>query len=164
MKNIVIAALALAACLGPAAPAQAQALLNARNPETVRAQFEAWGYRPTALENLEGVPSFSATIENLVTNIAFSGCTNGRDCNSLLLLATYSDVLNPPYEWLNARTYEYDLVAAMRGEDGLMILRSTVMVGPDGIPASTLRAAIDQWLAANDDVSRDAIAAGLNHE
>ena len=164
MKNLVIAALALAACSGAAAPARAQTLLSARNPETVRAQFEAWGYQPSAMRDADNVPAFSATIEDLPTDVAFGGCVRGRNCNSLLLLSTYNDVHNPPYEWLNGRSYEYDLLTAMRDEAGLLLLRSVIIIGPDGIPESTLRVALDQWVAVNEDMSRDAVAAGLNHE
>lgn len=164
MKTIIVAAVAFAAGIGLAAPAHAQSLVQAQNPETIRALFETWGYRPTALRVVDNQPLFEATISGLQNAVVLGGCTNGRDCNHIVLLVTYDDVANPPFEWLNRQNFHYNLVTAMRREDGLLTLRTGIMLGREGIPVSAVRAAIEDWIAVNNDIARAAVDAGLARE
>ena len=162
MKRTILAALALAACaIGVAAPAHAQSLVRAQNPETIRALFETWGYRPTPLRTVDDQPLFEATIDGLQNAVVVGGCTAGRDCTHIVLLVTYDDVPNAPYEWLNRQNFHYNLVTAMRREDGLLTLRTGIMLGTEGIPASAIRAALADWISVNNEVARGAVEAGL---
>jgi hypothetical protein len=70
-------------------------------------------------------------------------------------------VPNPPHEWLNQQNFDYNLVAVMRREDGLLTLRTGIMLGSAGVPVSVMRAALDDWIAANDEIARNAVQAGL---
>ena len=162
MKKWVLGALAMAASYGmlPEA-ALAQQMVTARNPETVRALFEAWGYRPGAIQGADDHPLFQATIGEIQNVVVLGGCERGRNCSHVVLIAAYNDVPNPPYEWLNRQNFHFNLVTAARREDGLLALRTGIMLGDQGIPASTFRAAIEDWIAVNAEVARSAVEAGL---
>jgi hypothetical protein len=166
MKRIVIAALAAAAwCTNVPATAQAPALVNAQNPETVRALFAAWGHDPTPLRIVDGQPLFEASDEDFHFFVAFNGCTDGRGCNYVVFIVNYDDVANPPYEWLNRQNYRYDMVtASRRADDGRLSLRTGITLGPDGIPESTLALAFGDWIDDTNRIARDAFEAGLVNE
>lgn len=162
MKRTILGILTMAAVsLGSPQAAQAQQLVSAANPAALRAQFEAWGYRPGDLQGADDQPLFEATIGTVRTVVVLGGCERGRNCNHVVLIATYSDVPDPPYEWLNRHNFDYNLVTAMRRQDGLLALRSGIMIGPQGVPASALRAAFDDWIAVNGEIARSAAETGL---
>ena len=163
MKRIVIAALAAAAwCAVLPAPARAQEMVTAQNPETVRALFATWGYGPSEMRDTDDQPSFLATVDNFTFAVAFNGCTAGRGCLYLVLIANYDDINNPPAEWLNHQNYQYDeLTASRREDDGRLVLRTGITLGPEGIPVSTLRLAMDGWIQDTGAVERSAAEAGL---
>ena len=159
MAKKVLLALALAAA-GFAAPASAQNV-SGRDPATVRALFDRWGFAPTALVVSDNVPMFDVTIDGIGAVVAFGGCTAARSCTYLVVNATYSDVPDPPFEWLNEQNREFDLITAGRNVAGLLSLRTSVMLGGEGVPESTLRVAIGDWARANGEIAQRAIAAGL---
>ena len=157
IRNLVMLAIAAA---GLAAPALAQNVTG-RDPQAVRALFDRWGFAPTALETNGEVPMFDVTIDGIGAVAAFGGCTAGRNCTYLVVNAVYSDVPNPPLEWVNAQNREFDLITASRNDGGLLSLRTSVMLGGDGVPESTLRVAIGDWAMANGEIAQRAIQAGL---
>ena len=162
MNGRMLAALAAAALAAGATPAAAQEpMVSAVAPERVRALFESWGYRPTALEGVDDQPLFTATISGVENVVVFGGCRAGRNCSHIVLIVTYNDVPNPPYEWLNRQNFDYNLATAMRREDGLLTLRTGIMLGSAGVPVSVVRAALDDWIAANSEIARRAVEAGL---
>ena len=163
VKRIVIAALAVAAWgAGLSAPARAQEMITAQNPETVRALFEAWGYRPTALRDAADEPHFNASHEDFTFIVSFAGCTAGRDCRRLVFVVNYRDITNPPLEWVNSQNYRFDLISAARREDnGYLSLVTGVTLGPQGIPVSTFRLAVDGWIEDTGAIERNAGEAGL---
>ena len=159
---MLAAAAAVAMGVAGAQPAPAQEpRVSAADPEKVRELFQSWGYQPTALQAVDDQPLFQATIAGLQNVVVFGGCQSGRDCTHIVLIVTYNDVPNPPYEWLNRQNFDYNLVTAMRREDGLLTLRAGVMMGRAGVPVSVMRAALDDWIAANDEIARRAVEAGL---
>ncbi len=161
-KRLFAAWAAAAIALGGAQAAPAQdAMVSALEPERLRALFESWGYQPTALEGMDDQPLFRATIDGLENFIVFGGCRAGRDCSHIVLFVTYNDVPDPPWEWVNRQNFEFNLVTVMRREDGLLTLRAGIMFGSAGIPASTVRAVIDDWIGINNEVARRAVEAGL---
>jgi hypothetical protein len=95
LAGSVAAAIGMAGAQGAAAQ---EPMVSAVDPQAVRALFESWGYRPTALEGLADQPLFQATVSGLENVVVFGGCRAGRDCTHIVLIATYNDVLNPPHE------------------------------------------------------------------
>lgn len=159
MTRRVLAALALTAAM-LAAPAAAQNVTG-RDPQAVRALFNRWGFAPGPLNRSGAVPVFDTTVDGIGAVVAFGGCTEGRNCTYLIINAVYSDVVNPPVEWINEQNKEFDLITASRNDAGLLSLRASIMLGGDGVPESTLRVAIGDWAMANGEIAERAIQAGL---
>lgn len=162
MNRLVLAGLAAVAFgMAPIRPALAQeTIVSAADPEALRSQFGSWGYQPSAMNGEAGMPIFTANISGVRTVVVLGGCTAARNCNHVVFVATYSDVPNPPYEWLNRQNFDYNLVTAMRNADGLLSLRSGIFIGT-GIRLSTLRFAIEDWIAVNGEITRNARDAGI---
>ena len=163
MIKPLLAALALAAAALAAAPAPAEpAQITARDPEAVRALLTRLGYRPGPLETTSGgVPNFQATIDEIATAVAFGGCANGRDCTYIVLVTSYEDVANPPFEWLNARNNDYDLATVSRNDAGKLSVRTGIMLGAQGISAALLQAQLADWAATNHSIAQEALDAHL---
>jgi hypothetical protein len=159
MKRLLHAALVLAAAIGSAAPAQ-PAQVTAQDPEAVRALFTRWGYRPAPLELQDG-PYFVATLDDGATTVGFGGCTNNRDCVNVVLLTSYSDILNPPFEWLNERNNDYGLVTLTRGDGGKLQLRMGILLGTQGISEALFIRHLEEWVATNRDLAQRALDAHL---
>jgi hypothetical protein len=161
MKSLLPLALVLLASL--AAPAQA-ANVTGRDPQAVRGLFDRWGFAPGAIQENEGVPWFETNIDGIGAAVGLGGCTGGRNCTYLTVSAIYSDVPNPPFEWLNDQNMLYDQVTALRSEAGLLSVRTAIMLGAEGVPEATLRVAIGDWAHANGEIAERAIRAGLARE
>lgn len=158
MKLVV--GLVFMAMFASSAAAAQEAIISATDPEALRRQFASWGYEPSALEVSDGLPLFSATISGIGTAVVLGGCTNGRNCSHMALIATYSDVPNPPYEWLNQHNFDYNLVTVMRRADGLLSLRSGIFLG-NGVRVSAMELALQDWIAVNAEIIASARDAGL---
>ena len=163
MKKILMPALIAAAWwAGLAGPAGASAqMVTAQDPQTIRALLDRWGFRPDAITMAATTPVVGVTIDGLNTTIGFGGCTDGRACTYLVLVNTYTDVPNPPMDWINAVNVEYDNITVMRGEDGLLGVRASVVLGARGIHQDTLREILTGWAAANAEIADRAIASNL---
>ena len=155
----IVVALAALAAMAPAAAQDAN--VDARDPERLRGLFQAWGYQPQALQQVEGDVVFVATIGGIESIVVLDDCRAGRDCSHVVLISNYTDVPNAPYEWINRQNYDYNLVTVMRGEEGELTLRTGIMLGTAGIPQSVMRAHLADWAAANAEIARRATQAGL---
>lgn len=134
--------------------------VTALEPERLRGQFEQWGYRPGAFIREGGVLVFPTEIDGIRTLVALGSCSDGRNCQYVSLVALYNNVRNPPPAWLNEQNNAYDFVTAT-SDDGVLGLRATVLLGQDGVPESTFRMALAQWVTANQEISRLAAEGGL---
>ena len=163
MKKILLPALIAAVHLaGLAAPAAGSAqMVTAHDPQRVRALLDRWGYHPGEITTNGETPSFLITIDGLSTGVGFGNCTNGRGCTYLVLVNTYTDVANPPLEWLNALNRDYDNVTVVRDAENLMTLRASIILGAGGIPESLFREVLSEWVAANNEIADRAVAANL---
>ena len=159
-KLLLVAAIAVCAV---APPAQA-ANVTGRDPQAVRTLFDRWGFTPGAIRENDGVPWFETNIDGIGAVIGLGGCTQGRNCTYLTVSAVYSDVPEPPFEWLNDQNALYDQVAALRNEAGLLTVRAAVMLGAEGVPEATLRVAIGDWARANGEIAERAIRSGIARE
>lgn len=156
------AGLAILIALAGTAMAQAQppALVHAREPEAFGAGLAAMGYRPGAPELVEGVPVIRIEIGGQPTALAFGGCTDGRNCGYVVFTTSFTDV-EPRSDWLERMNDLYDLVKLGRSREGGLSIRSGVVLGPEGIPVTTMRMILDQWQAALGEVAQQAIDAKL---
>jgi hypothetical protein len=160
-KKLLLVA-ALAAC-AIAAPADA-ANVTGRDPRVLRTLFDRWGFAPGEIRENDGVPWFETNIDGIGAVVGLGGCTEGRNCTYLTLSAVYSDVPEPPFEWLNDQNALYDQVAALRNDAGLLTVRAAVMLGAEGVPEATLRVAIGDWARANGEIAERAIRSGIARE
>ena len=160
MKFLLAAAFAACAISAPAEAAN----VTGRDPGAVRGLFDRWGFAPGAIQENDGVPWFETNIDGIGAFVALGGCTQGRNCTYLTLSAVYSDVPEPPFEWLNDQNALYDQVAALRNEAGLLTVRAAVMLGAEGVPEATLRVAINDWARANGEIAERAIRSGIARE
>lgn len=161
MIKLVLAALALAAG-APGNAAVAPAMVTASNPETIRALMTRWGYRPESMErSADGIPNFEMTVGEIATVVAFGGCTDGRNCTYIVLVANYTDVVNPPFEWLNARNNDYDLATVSRSELGILSIRTGIMLGTQGIPEALFHDQLLDWVTTCQSIASEALDAHL---
>jgi len=163
MNRLLLVALALAAnAVAASAASAAPGLVTARDPAVIRALLGRWGYQPGPMETSSGgVPNFLVTVDEIATAIAFGGCTAGRNCTYVVFVSTYDDVVNPPWEWLNARNNDYDLVAVSRAEDGKLSVRGGVMLGTQGIAEALFREQLRDWATTNHSIAQEALDAHL---
>jgi hypothetical protein len=160
MKKIILATLALMLFASGAAAQTA----TAQDPQALRALFDRWGYQPEPVSMTDGHPLIRMNVDGVATVVGVGGCTDGRACTYIVLIAVYDDVVNPPFEWLNAQNNDYDLVTATRSDEGMLSLRAGITLGTAGIPEATLRAALADWVAANNEIAQRAVQAGLARE
>jgi hypothetical protein len=158
-------ALALAAAL-PAAAQNAPtdttaATVRTADPAAVAAALAAMGYRPGAVEPNGGAPLFKVDIADFDTAIVFGGCANGSDCRYLVLVSRFTDVLNPPADWVNAHNRDLDLGKLWVGDDGTLAFALAMPTGGEPISVPTLRFVIEQWTGVIGTLSRAAIDAKL---
>jgi len=149
--------------VGLAATPLAAQNVTALDPERLRARFEQWGHQPGAFIRDGEVLVFPVELDGVRTLVALGSCTGGRDCQYASMVALYSDVRNPPPAWLNEQNNNYDFVTAT-SDEGVLSVRATILLGQDGVPESTFRMAIAQWVTANQEISQRAAEGGLARE
>jgi hypothetical protein len=158
MRRIIAAAVAI--CLFAAATPAPTQLVDGRDPERLRALFERWGYRPS-LTAIRGEPVIWITVEGVRTAAGLGGCTNGRNCSYLLLLAFHDAIVDAPWEWLNTQNNFFDVVTLSRAANGILRVRTGFVIGRQGVPESTLRAVLADWASTNREILRRAAEARL---
>lgn len=163
MKRTLLSLALAISLIGLAGGARAQTMVTGANPETIRALFATWGHQPGAMETPEDQPMFTAQIDGGPNIILLAGCTAGHNCTQIIFVCIYSDIRNPPYEWLNRQNIAHDMVTSLRRDDGLLVLHMGVTLGTEGIPASVLQAAFEEWRVVNGEIARSAVAAGLQN-
>ncbi len=145
--------------LTSAAPIAAQSV-TALDPERLRGRFEQWGHQPGAFIREGDVLVFPTEIDGIRSLVALGQCSDGRNCQYVSLVALYNDVRNPPAAWLNEQNNNYDFVTST-SEEGVLSLRATILLGQEGVPESTFRMALAQWVTANQEISQRAAEGGL---
>lgn len=94
-----ILAAAVAAFFVVAAPAQAQTV-SIKDPAAFRNTLSAMGYAPTALTAADTTPEFDIDVDGFSSTLRMQGCSAGKNCKYITLVASYSDVINPPANWV----------------------------------------------------------------
>jgi hypothetical protein len=142
MKALIFAGLISLAT--QAAPAQD---INGRDPVLFAKALSEMGYSPTAAKASDEIPMFNAEISGTDTTFAFGGCVGGKDCTYVLLVSSFTDVANPPAEWINRINRDYDLGKLWINEDKNISFSLMIPMGVELIPRGTLRFSIEQWSA-----------------
>ena len=155
MRFVMAAAVAVFSVA--AAPAHAQTV-TIKNPAAFVATLKAMGYAPGALSNVDTTPEVDVSIDGFGTTLRLVGCSGGADCKYITLVASYSDVLNPPAVWVQKMNDEFDLLRVGRNEKGQLYMFGAYVV--EGLPRSELKRIFDYWVADTSAIGTEAINGG----
>ena len=154
-----IPAIALAALLASSAHGEAPKI-GIADPAIFADQLRGMGYTVGPIESREGIPMTSTDIGGLSTVLTFGGCKAGKNCTYLLLITSFSDVINPPAAWLNKTNADFDLVKVWTNSSGGATLSHAVVFG-DGLPAATFARILEQWQLSAAGVAQSAVTAKI---
>ena len=155
MRSIIAAAMLV--MLVPAGSAHAQAV-SIRNPANFWSTLKAMGYAPTPIANADKTPEFDITIDGFATTLRLQGCTAGRDCQYMTLVASFSDVMNAPSNWLQQMNDEFDLLRVGTNGKGQLYMFGGYVI--EGLPRSELKRIFDYWAADTSAIGQEAIDGG----
>lgn len=148
---------ALTALMISATPASAQAV-SIKDPRAFHARLATMGLAPTALTKADTVPEFDVKIDGFSSTLRLQRCTEGRDCRYMTLVASYSDVLNPPQAWVQKMNDEFDLLRVGVNEKGQLYMFGAYVL--EGLPQAELQRILDYWGADTAAIGEEAIAGG----
>lgn len=154
--RLIIAA-AAAALLSWATPGWAQAV-SIKDPKAFSATLKAMGYEPTPITKADTIPEFDIDIEGFVSTLRMQGCTEGRDCRYVTLVASYSDVIRPPQAWMQKMNDEFDLLRVGTNDSGQLYMFGAYVL--EGLPRSELKRILDYWGADTAAIAQEAIEEG----
>lgn len=146
-----------AAFLVSAAPAHAQSV-SIRNPANFWSTLKAMGYAPTPMVNADTTPEFDVSINDFSSTLRLVGCTAGKDCKYMTLVASYSDVTNAPSSWIQKMNDEFDLLRVGTNDKGFLYMFGAYVV--EGLPQSELKRIFDYWSADTSSIGQEAVEGG----
>jgi hypothetical protein len=153
------AAVALVAAM-PAYAAPAEKTVSIKDPAGFAATLREMGYKPGELAEGTKLPAFTVTLGDQPTRVTFGGCINRVNCTYLYLSSSYSDVPNPPAEWLNKMNDNFDIIKISTDADKDLYFSATHVI--EGVPRSTLRMILDMWIDDSNSLAQEAVKAKLN--
>lgn len=154
--RLIIAA-AVAVLLPTAAPAGAQAI-SIKDPQAFAATLTEMGRAPTPVTQADTTPEFDINIDGFLSTLRMQDCTAGRDCKYITLVASYSDVINPPQAWVQKMNDEFDLLRVGTNDKGHLYMFGAYVV--EGLPRAELQRIFDYWGADTAAIGREAIDGG----
>ena len=155
MRSILVAAATALFVVG--APAQAQTV-TIKNPASFVATLKAMGYAPGALSKIDTTPEVDISVDGFGTTLRLVGCTAGADCKYITLVASYSDVINPPAAWVQKMNDEFDLLRVGTNDKKQLYMFGAHVV--EGLPRSELKRIFDYWVADTSSIGSEAIEGG----
>lgn len=150
-------AAATAACFAVAAPVQAQSI-SIKNPAAFVATLKSMGYAPGALSKVDTSPEVDITVDGFGTTLRLVGCAAGADCKYMTLVASYSDVVDPPASWVQKMNDEFDLLRVGINEKGQLYMFGAYVI--EGLPQRELERIFDYWAADTSSIGQEAIDGG----
>jgi len=150
-------AAAAAAFFVSAAPAQAQTV-SIKDPKAFHRTLQAMGYAPTPYTATNDTPEFDITIDGFASTLRLRGCTAGKDCRYMTLVASYSDVINAPPVWIQKMNDEFDLLRVGTNDEGHLYMFGGYVI--EGLPQSELKRIFDYWGADTAGIGQEAIDNG----
>lgn len=153
----LILAAAVAACFAVAAPAQAQSV-SIQNPASFWSTLKAMGYAPTPIAKADTTPEFDVTIDGFVSTLRMQGCSAGKDCKYITLVASFSDVIDAPQTWIQQMNDEFDLLRVGTNDTGHLYMFGAYVI--EGLPQRELKRIFDYWSADTAGIGKEAIDNG----
>lgn len=159
MRILLTAGIIAWACMS--GPVMAQTI-DAQDPAKFATVLTNLGYKPSAVVTNGGIPLLTAQINDWNTGFAFSGCNeDNKGCKYVVLVTTISDLTDPPADWVNQINNELDLGKIVVHDSKSIAITFPLTFGPDGIPLTTFRYALDLWLETIGYVAQSAANAKL---
>ncbi len=155
MRLFIAAATAVGLVL--TVPAQAQSV-SIRNPAAFVATLKTMGYAPGALSKIDTSPEVDITVDGFGTTLRLVGCTAGADCKYMTLVASYSDVVNPPASWVQKMNDEFDLLRIGINDKGQLYMFGAYVI--EGLPQRELQRIFDYWAADTSSIGQEAVDGG----
>lgn len=152
------ALIAAAAMSATAAAAQPVPMMNAEDPVKLHAAMTEMGYAPEPL-SLGTAPSTVITLRGISYFVILGGCTDAKACKTVMIGSRYTDVVNPPLDWVNKQNEQYDLLKVWVNPNG--DLGYAVQAPAEGMTRRNFRALIDGLLNSGTQLGKDAIEAKL---
>lgn len=120
-------------------------VIDARNPANVSKAMAELGHKINPADNKGGYPMFTAEINGWNTAVVFGGCTGNTNCKYMLLVSSFSDLTNPPADWINKVNADLDLGKVWVNEEKTLSFSQPVAIGEGQLQRDTLRYVLDQW-------------------
>jgi len=148
---------ALAAFFVVAAPAQAQSV-SIKDPVAFRNTLSAMGYSPSPLVSADTTPEFDIDIDGFSSTLRMQRCTAGKNCEYITLVASYSDVVSPPVNWVQQMNDEFDLLRVGINDSKQLYMFGAYVI--EGLPKSELKRILDYWGSDTAAIGDEAIDGG----
>lgn len=138
-----------AAVLFTATPAQAE-LINAANPETIRAVVESQGWPATIVARPGNDPYIESNRNGLKFLVLFMNCEEGQRCKTLQYYMGFSDAKDVTLERLNQWNKEKRFARAYKDDAGDPVLEMDVDLDFAGIPRENVGETFNTWASLMD--------------
>jgi hypothetical protein len=150
--------LALALIAAPGA-ALAETPIDAGDPAIFEQQLREMGYAPDKFEVGTDTATSVLHLPAETLAIVLGGCTDGKKCTYIALVGAFTDVKNPPADWVAKMNVNYDLIKVWTRDDGKLTYSAGSVA--TGMPRATFKAWIDIVTSSSDALGNEAIKAGL---
>jgi hypothetical protein len=157
----LILAAAAAALFVVAGPVQAQST-SIKNPAAFVATLKAMGYEPGPLSKVDTQPEVDIKVDGFSTTLRLQGCAAAADCKYMTLVASYSDVIDPPASWVQQMNDEFDLLRVGVNDKNQLYMFGAYIV--EGLPRTELKRIFDYWASDTSAVGQEAIDNGYTSE
>lgn len=148
--NFARTALALGtAALLSAAPARAE-LINAANPQTIKAVVESQGWPATIVANPGDDPYIESGRNGLKFLVLFMNCEEGKQCKTLQYYMGFSDAKDVTLDRLNQWNKEKRFARAYKDDAGDPVLEMDVDLDFQGIPRENVGESFNTWASLMD--------------
>lgn len=132
----------------------------ATDPATLAKTLTEMGYKPGKTETIDGIPYFEADVDGTPTVFTFGGCSKLQlTCTYIVLTSSYSDVVEPPSEWLTKKNLDLDLVKLYTRDDKTLGFNhgfSTI-----GLSRVGLKTVLENWTSSANAIATDALSSKL---
>ena len=132
-----------------AAPAQAE-LINATNPETIKAVVESQGWPATIVARPGDDPYIESNRNGLKFLVLFMNCDEGQRCKTLQYYMGFSDAKDVTLERLNQWNKEKRFARAYKDDAGDPVLEMDVDLDFAGIPRENVGETFNTWASLMD--------------
>ena len=132
-----------------ATPAHAE-LVNAANPETIKAIVESQGWPATIVAKEGDDPYIESNRGGLKFLVLFMNCEEGQNCKTLQYYMGFSDAKDVTLERLNQWNKEKRFARAYKDDAGDPVLEMDVDLDFAGIPRENVGETFNTWASLMD--------------